>query len=377
MFGAPRHYKLLSTLRRFLSITWTLAFSLYLFGCVGSTTLTPVAPTSLALSASSFDFKTVVLGQTVTKSLRITNPGTTPLRISALSLPDNQFVFTGPSVPRVLLPNLYLDYTLAFTPTGAGSASASLVIQSNASDSLASVSLSGIGEKIISSLRVSPSALNFGNLPLQTTSAQNVTLQNAGDVNLTISGITVVGAGFGYSDLSPGYSLPPNQQVTFQVWFKPQVKGVASGTVSILSANLASPASLLVSGDGVAPSSPNPPPPTPPSPPPPTPPSPPSPPPAPPPPPPPNQPSPPPPVQHTVHLNWDASTSSVVGYRVYRAISSSGPFGIISTGTVAATDYDDSTVSSGTSYYYQVTALDSSGEESAASNVATAVIPSP
>jgi fibronectin type 3 domain-containing protein len=78
-----------------------------------------------------------------------------------------------------------------------------------------------------------------------------------------------------------------------------------------------------------------------------------------------------------VHLTWDASTSVVIGYRVYRAATSTGPFGIISSNTGTATDYDDSTVSSGATYYYQVTAFDASGEESAASNVATALIPNP
>jgi fibronectin type 3 domain-containing protein len=82
-------------------------------------------------------------------------------------------------------------------------------------------------------------------------------------------------------------------------------------------------------------------------------------------------------VQHTVHLTWDASSSSVVGYRVYRAASAAGPFGVLSTETLTATEYEDSTVSSGTTYYYQVTAFDTSGEESAGSNVAKAVIPSP
>jgi hypothetical protein len=246
----------------------------------------------------------------------------------------------------VILPHLHLDYSLAFAPSNAGNASAALAIQSNASNPMASVSLSGVGQKVISSLQVSPAVLNFGNLALQTTSTKNVTLQNTGDISLIINGITVVGAGFGYSNLSAGYSLPPNQQVTFQVWFKPHVSGSASGTVSILSANLSSPASLSLAGSGI--SSPLPPPL-----------------------------SPPPAEQHTVHLTWVASTSSVVGYRVYRAVSAAGPFGVLSTGTLTATDYEDSTVSSGTTYYYLVTAFDGSGEESAGSNVATAVIPSP
>jgi len=317
-------------------------FALLLFGCAGYKPPAATPEPAIALSASSFDFKTVVIGQELSQTLHITNSGGAPLRITGLSLSNKQFILTGPSIPRVVLPNLSLDFTLAFAPTAAGTASASLSILSNAYNSLPAVSLSGIGEKIIAALQISPSALNFGNLNLQSISSKNVTLQNTGDVNLTINGITVVGAGFGYSDLSPGYSLPPNQQVTFQVWFKPLVKGSASGRVSILSANLASAADLSVMGDGVSSSSP-----------------------------------PPPTTQHSVHLTWDPSNSSVVGYHVYRAPAATGPFGILSSGTVTATDYDDSTVSSGTTYYYEVTAFDSSGEESQGSNVAFAVIPNP
>jgi hypothetical protein len=351
LFRPLHDCKFLFLLRRNFRVGGPLTLVFFLLGCASGTVHTPESSTPLlTLSAASFDFKTVALGQTVTQPLRLTNTGTAPLHLSSLSLSSKQFVIAGPSVPQVILPNLYLDYSLAFTPSNAGNASASLAIQSDASNSLASAALSGVGEKAVSSLQVSPALLNFGSLTLQTTSTKNVTLQNTGDINLTINGITVVGAGFGYADLSPGYRLPPNQQVTFQVWFKPQVKGSASGTVSILSANLASPASLSLMGNGVA----QPPSPTPPAP-----------------------PSLPSAVQHSVHLTWAASTSSVVGYRVYRAASADGPFGVLSTDTLMATDYDDSTVSSGTTYYYQVTAFDSSGEESAGSNVAPAVIPSP
>ncbi len=43
----------------------------------------------------------------------------------------------------------------------------------------------------------------------------------------------------------------------------------------------------------------------------------------------------------------------------------------------SSTAYTDSTVQSGTTYYYVVTAVDSSGSESNYSNQATAVIPMP
>lgn len=311
---------------------------LLLSGCAGYHPPASIAQPAMALSATTFDFKTVVLGQTLHHTLHISNTGSAPLRITSLSLKDKEFVITGPSVPRVVLPKMGLDYTLSFTPTTAGNASAALKIVSNAVNSVASVSLTGIGEKVLATVQISPAALNFGNLKLQTTSTKNVTLQNSGDINITISGITVVGAGFGYSNLSPGFSLAPNQSVTFQVWFRPQVKGSAAATVSILSANLASPATMSLAGDGVT--------------------------------------TPPPASQHSVHLTWNPSSSVVAGYRVYRSLSPNNGLQLISS-LLPSTAYDDATVVSGTTYYYAVTAVDPSGVESSDSNEATAAVPNP
>lgn len=320
-------------------------FLVCLAGCGSVQAPTSSSQPAIALSATSFDFKTVVLGQTATQTLHVSNSGTVPLSITGLSVSDKQFVIAGPSVPRVVLPNMGLDYTLSFTPSAAGADAATLQIASNATNSVASVSLSGIGEKVIAAAQVTPSAVNFGTLALQTTSTKNVTLQNSGDVNITISGITVAGAGFGFSNLSPGYSLSPSQSVTFQVWFKATVSGPSSGTVSILSANLSSPETLSLSGTGTS-STPTPTPtPT--------------------------------PVQHTVHLSWTPSGSSVAGYRVYRSLSATSGFQPITSSLVTSASYDDATVLSGTTYYYEVTAVDSAGIESSDSNEATAVVPTP
>ena len=165
----------------------------FLLGCASGGPQTTAPAPVLALSAASFDFKTVLLGQTVTQPLRITNMGAAPLRISSLSLLSKQFVITGPSVPRVILPNLYLDYTLSFTPTDAGNASGAISIQSDASNSLATVPLTGVGEKVIASLQVSPATLSFGSLALQSTNTQNVTLLNTGDFSRLFSSTEATG----------------------------------------------------------------------------------------------------------------------------------------------------------------------------------------
>jgi hypothetical protein len=81
-------------------------------------------------------------------------------------------------------------------------------------------------------------------------------------------------------------------------------------------------------------------------------------------------------IQHTVTLTWAASPS-VAGYNVYRGTVSGGPYTRINTALEAATNYLDSTVQSGETYFYAVTSVDSSGMESAFSSPVTVVVPSP
>jgi len=81
------------------------------------------------------------------------------------------------------------------------------------------------------------------------------------------------------------------------------------------------------------------------------------------------------PVQHSVTLTWNASTSTVAGYNVYRSTVSGGPYVKINSSLVTALNYTDSTIQSGTTYYYVTTAVDSSGNESVFSNEVSATIP--
>jgi Abnormal spindle-like microcephaly-assoc'd, ASPM-SPD-2-Hydin len=310
----------------------------------GCASYAPKKIAELSLSANSFQFNTVVVGQKATQTVKISNAGTAPLEIAGITTSSKEFSVTGPTFPRSVLPASTVAYTLTFAPTAAGNASGTLSISSNSAAPTPVVSLSGLGERSFANLIITPSAVSFGNLAVKTTSTQNVTLQNTGDISLSLQGVTIAGAGFGFSDLSPGFSLAPNQKVTFQVWFSPKVAGPASATLTLLSANMSSPGTLSMTGDGVAAAT------TPP-------------------------PSNPAPAQHSVALTWNASTSTVVGYRVYRSESSGSSFAALNGTALNALTYTDSTVASGTTYYYMVTAVDSAGTESIYSNQVTAVIP--
>jgi fibronectin type 3 domain-containing protein len=77
---------------------------------------------------------------------------------------------------------------------------------------------------------------------------------------------------------------------------------------------------------------------------------------------------------HTVALNWDPSTSDVVGYYVYRAMAD-GTYAKINSAPVVLTDYTDTNIQSGQTYTYVVTAVDADNVESDYSDPVLATIP--
>lgn len=84
------------------------------------------------------------------------------------------------------------------------------------------------------------------------------------------------------------------------------------------------------------------------------------------------------PVPHSVTLSWAASVSvGVTGYNVYRSAVSGGPYTKINSSTVLPTNYVDNVVQGGQSYYYVLTAVSGTGEESANSTQVQATVPLP
>ncbi len=185
-------------------------------------------------------------------------------------------------------------------------------------------------------LSLSPASLDFGDVAVGSSSSQTVTLTNSGTASVTISQADLTGTGFSLSGLPLPLTLATGQATTFSVTFAPANSGSATGSLSLNSDAANSPTTLSLAGNGVAP------------------------------------------IAHEVDLFWDPSSSpDVVGYNVYRAIQSGGPYMKLNPVLIVPTTYTDATVMSGTTYFYVVTAEDVNGVESQFSNEAVAVIPFP
>jgi len=298
-----------------------------------SSTGTGTLPGQLAASPTSLSFGNVTTGSSSTVVEKLTNTGGSALTISQITPSGTGFSFSGITLPLTLAAAQSVTFNASFAPQTTGSATGSLVINSNGSNPSLTVPSSGTGT-LPGSLAVSPTTVNFGNVTVGTTQNQPGTL-TASNASVTVSSLGVSGSQFSVSGITLPVTIAAGNSVPFQLTFAPQTSGTVSANVTFASNASNSPSVEVVTGSGNMP-------------------------------------------QHSVALGWNTSTSSgVVGYNIYRGTGSGGPYIRINSAP-DTTPYDtDSTVQGGKTYYYVVTAVDSAGAESGYSSQVQAVIPSP
>src|ERR1700730_9844285 len=80
---------------------------------------------------------------------------------------------------------------------------------------------------------------------------------------------------------------------------------------------------------------------------------------------------------HMVSISWNASTSPVIGYNVYRAPAPGGPYTKLNSTPIATLNYEDTSVEAGHTYSYKVTAVDAKNVESGGAGDIITKVPGP
>lgn len=186
-----------------------------------------------------------------------------------------------------------------------------------------------------SDLTVTPSSVDFGEVSTGSESSRSVTVVNDGASAVPVSSVSISGPGFSASGVPAGLMLDPGETAALTVTFAPSSTGAVTGKVLVAKVPFLNPLVVSLSGTGVGADA------------------------------------------HSVTLTWNASTSGVAGYRAYRATSPGGPYTSLNTAPNPQLRWTDSTVESGTTYYYVVTSVAANAAESAYSNQASAAIPNP
>jgi len=279
-------------------------------------------------------FGSVSTGTSNSQTIELTNNGTASLVISGATVSGAGFTITGLSTPLTIPTGSNKTFNAVFTPTVAGAVTGSISLTSNAPNSPFTIALSGTGAAGTHLLTFSTSNLSFGSVNVGSNSDLSAALTNTGNSSVTISAANISGAGFTVSGVSSGETLSAGQSIPVTIQFAPSTAGAVSGNVSLISNATNSPTAMTLSGTGAQQST------------------------------------------HTVGLTWTGSTSTVIGYNVYRGTVAGGPYGSkLTTSPVSLTQFTDTGLQSGQTYYYVVTAVDSDSVESVFSNQAAAIIP--
>ena len=139
--------------------------------------------------------------------------------------------------------------SVTFTPTASGPRTGTVVINDNAPGSPHTVTLSG-GNGLAPAASVTPSSLNFPNLPIGTSStAQSVQLTNTGSTTLSLGNLHVAGD-YSQTNNCPA-ALVAGSACTFNVTFTPTATGSRGGGLTINDNASSSPQNITLSGTGM------------------------------------------------------------------------------------------------------------------------------
>ena len=302
------------------------------------------SPTTISLSGNgvqpqisvipaSVSFGNVTVGVTNTQMLTISNPGTANLSVTQASLIGTSFGFSGLTLPLSVPPGGSSAFTVSFTPASASNLSGNLTLVNNTPNSPLVVALAGTGVSPVAKLTATPASLSFGSITAGASGTQSVTLANTGNSSVSVSQISISGAGFSAAGFALPLTLAAGQSTSFSVTFAPTTTGSLSGSVTVTSNATNSPLAISLSGSATAA------------------------------------------VSHSVNLDWAPGSSSFAGFNVYRGALSGGPYNKVNSALISATSFIDTSVASGQTYYYVATEVDSTGVESPYSSEVNATIP--
>ncbi len=180
-------------------------------------------------------------------------------------------------------------------------------------------------------LAVSPSKMDFGKVAVGTRKSQTGTL-SAGDSGITVTSADWSGEGYSVSGVVFPLTVPAGQSVHFKVTFAPHRGGSSAGNIVFQSDALNTPRAAF-KGNG-------------------------------------NQKG-----AHSVTLSWHSTAAAVLGYNVYRAVASRGPYTRMNSSPHPKTTFTDASVFSGETYFYMTTSVNKNGTESKYSNQVQVRIP--
>ena len=224
------------------------ALSTRVFPIVAVTLLVTLLPLSglamnqLTVSPNTLHFGNVVIGQSETAMVVLTNNGPTNITVYSAKGSLPQFTASGVQLPLSLPAGQSVSLNATFSPTTTGWVQGTITFASNASNSSLQLNVRGTGVAA-DSLSISPASVSFGQVAIGKSSTVPIVLTNVRSYKVKISGYQATGTGFSATGPVMPITLSSGQSFTLQASFAPSSTGIQSGSVFISGPNLNVPMS--------------------------------------------------------------------------------------------------------------------------------------
>lgn len=211
---------------------------------------------AIQLSSFALSFGDTALNATTAQSVTVGNNGTQALNFSAFDLAgaaSGDYTRSGDcAVGTPLAVGAQCTVTITFHPTTLGTRTASLTIQSDASNGPATVTLTGNGVPIPApQVALTPTGLDFGTQTVGNLyPARTIRLSNAGNADLHTTSVVVEGGAFATSSTCPA-TLAPGAGCDVQIQFAPLLANTDyTGALRVVSDAPGSPHTAALAGRG-------------------------------------------------------------------------------------------------------------------------------
>lgn len=204
----------------------------------------------LSLSADTLLFGSVPVSNTVIKKLAITNQSATTQTITGITVAAP---FTTDFAGTITLaPGTTDTVKVNFTPVAVQPYQQTMVLQTSAGN--LDVVLKGTGIAQVATWTIDPAGgHNFGAVAVNSTANYNLTIRNPGNIDITLSSVTVNNAAF-VPAFTAGTVIAAGGAITIPVAFTPTAVSAYSGQFTINSStNGVSAVTTVVTGNGYMP----------------------------------------------------------------------------------------------------------------------------
>ena len=206
---------------------------------------------SLSFTSKQLIYGNIDIGDSLKKSVTITNSGTVDIIISNKNLTSpSDFNLSEISVPDTIKTGKSKSYNIKFSPSTVGIRTGKLILISNSKSSPDTINLTGTG--IIRALTFSTKQVNYGNVDVSGFLEKTITITNSGTVGIIFSNKNLTNqTDFSLVNPSITDTIQSLKSKDYTIRFNPQSVGIKTGKLIFISNSKTSPDTVNLSGIGI------------------------------------------------------------------------------------------------------------------------------